>query len=266
GVTCAAAAALPGAGLIQAARVPPPPADPGLAFERAVTGLAAEGVAPGDVKMLFHGTTIATNALLTGGLARVVLATTGGFRDVLGYRDGTRPAVYDLEQPRPRELVPRRDRIEVAERLSGRGEVLTPLAEDEIDRVVPEIAERRPGGGGVAFLFRPRHPRHEDALAQALAKGLPDVPVTVSSAVAREFREYPRTATAALNAGLRPVVGSYLARLRSRAARLGVDAPLLIMQSSGGGPPPPPAGRGAPRRGARRAPAPRAGGAAARAP
>ena len=56
-----------------------------------------------------------------------MLATTAGFRDVLGYRNGTRPAVYDLEQPRPRELVLRRDRVEVAERLSGRGEVLTPL-------------------------------------------------------------------------------------------------------------------------------------------
>ena len=98
-------------GLIKVAKVPSTPADPGLAFERAVHELAAAGVVPGDIRMLFHGTTIATNALLTGGLARVVLATTAGFRDVLGYRNGCRPAVYDLEQPRPRELVPRRDRI-----------------------------------------------------------------------------------------------------------------------------------------------------------
>src|SRR4029077_14107125 len=96
--------------------------------------LATEGVAPGDVSLLFHGTTIATNALLAGALARVVLATTAGFRDVLGYRDGSLPAVYDLEQPRPRELVRRRDRIEVAERLSGRGEVLTPLTGGGVGR------------------------------------------------------------------------------------------------------------------------------------
>ena len=95
--------------------------------------------------------------------------------------------------------------------LSGRGEVLTPLAEEEIERVVTEIAERQPEAVAVSFLFSYLDSRHEDALAQALAKRLPDVPVTVSSAVAREFREYPRTATAALNAGLRPVVGSYLA-------------------------------------------------------
>ena len=182
-------------------------------IEGIMGGVSKAGIDLSKVALFSHGTTIATNALLTGGLARVVLATTEGFRDVLGYRDGTRPAVYDLEQPRPRELVPRRDRIEVAERLSGRGEVLIPLAEDEIDRVVAEIAERQPAAVAVSFLFSYLDSRHEDALAQALAKRLPDVPVTVSSAVAREFREYPRTATAALNAGLRPVVGAYLAQL-----------------------------------------------------
>jgi N-methylhydantoinase A len=234
GGTYTDAIAMSSDGLIKVAKVPSTPADPGFAFERAVAGLTAAGVAPGDVRMVFHGTTIATNALLTGGLARVVLATTGGFRDILGYRNGCRPAVYDLEQPRPCELVARRDRIEVAERLSGRGEVLTPLAEDEIDRVVAEIAGRRPDAVAVSFLFSYIDSRHEDALAGALAKWLPEVPVTVSSAVAREFREYPRTATAALNAGLRPVVGAYLAQLRSRATRLGIDGPLLIMQSNGG--------------------------------
>ena len=196
--------------------MPSTPADPGLAFERAVEGLAADGVAPESVGMLFHGTTIATNALLTGGLARVVLATTAGFRDVLGYRNGTRPAVYDLEQPRPRELVPRRDRIEVAERLSGRGEVLTPLTEEEIERVVTEIAQRQPAAVAVSFMFSYLDSRHEDALTEALAKRLPDVPVTASAAVAREFREYPRHLDRGLNAALRPVVGPTWRQLRSR--------------------------------------------------
>ena len=75
--------------------------------------------------------------------------------------------VYDLEQPRPRELVPRRDRIEVAERLSGRGEVLTPLTEEEIERVVAEVAERQPAAVAVSFLFSYLDSRHEDALAGA---------------------------------------------------------------------------------------------------
>ena len=82
----------------------------------------AEGITlAGGAAVLTHGTTVATNALLTGATARVVLVTTRGFRDVLGYRNGSRPAVYDLTQPRPVQLVRRRDRIEVAERLSEIG-------------------------------------------------------------------------------------------------------------------------------------------------
>ena len=86
-------------GEVRVAKVPSTPADPGLAFERALTALAEAGLRPAAVKMIFHGTTVATNALLTGQTARVVLATTEGFRDILGYRNGSRPVVYDLTQP-----------------------------------------------------------------------------------------------------------------------------------------------------------------------
>jgi N-methylhydantoinase A len=227
-------------GATKVAKVPSTPHDPGLAFERAVAALASGGVDAGHARMIFHGTTAATNALLTGGLARVVLATTKGFRDILGYRDGTRPAVYQLTQPRPRELALRRDRIEVDERLSGLGETVTALRESEIDRVVAEIAAREPEAVAVAFLFSYLDNKHERALGEAVARRLPGVPVSLSSSVAREFREYPRTATAVVNAGLRPVVGRYLLGLRSRVAppgpagETGTGPSLLIMQSNGG--------------------------------
>jgi N-methylhydantoinase A len=216
------------------AKVPSTPDDPGVAFGQALGALVGCGMPPQRVRMLFHGTTAATNAVLTGHMARVVLATTRGFRDVLGYRDGTRPAVYHLAQPRPRELVRRRDRLEVAERLSGLAEVVTPLAEDEINRVVDEIAAREPEAVAVAFLFSYLDDRHERALGEALARQLPGVPVSLSSGVAPEFREYPRTATAVVNAGLRPVVGGYLLGLRARVNQFGMEPSLLIMQSNGG--------------------------------
>ena len=234
GGTFTDAIAVSGTGLTRVAKVPSTPGDPGLAFERALVALAGQGVCHADVALLFHGTTVATNALLTGQLARVVLAATEGFRDVLGYRDGTRPAVYDLRQPRPRELVPRRDRIEVAERLSSLGEALVPLHPREISRVAAEVAARRPEAVAVAFLFSYLDDQHEQALARELAQRLPGIPVTASSAVAREFREYPRTATAVVNAGLRPVVGRYLLGMTGRTRALGSSAPLLIMQSNGG--------------------------------
>src|SRR5215468_3094355 len=106
-------------GDVRLAKVPSIPADPSLAFERALRALADAGVRPDSILMIFHGTTVATNALLTGGTARVVLVTTRGFRDVLGYRNGSRPAIYDLTQPRPRQLVRRRDRIEVVDGRTG---------------------------------------------------------------------------------------------------------------------------------------------------
>ena len=234
GGTFTDAVALRSDGLTRVAKVLSTPEDAGLAFERALGELAAQDVQPERVGMLFYGTTVATNALLTGRMARVVLATTEGFRDVLGYRDGSRPAVYDLAQPRPRELVPRRNRIEVAERLSSQGEALVPLRHAEIDRAVKEIAARDPEAVAVAFLFSYLDDKHERAMRQALVKSLPGIPVTISSAVAREYREYPRTATAVVNAGLRTMIGTHLLGMESRLQRLGMAAPLLIMQSNGG--------------------------------
>jgi N-methylhydantoinase A len=219
---------------VRVAKVPSTPADPGLAFEQALVALADQGVRPESILMIFHGTTAATNALLTGQTARVVLATTQGFRDILGYRNGSRPVVYDLTQPRPRQLARRRDRIEVAERLSGLGEVVTPLTPGEIERVAAAVEAARPEAVAVCLLFSYLDDTHERLLGEAIAKKLPEVPVTLSAEVAREFREYPRTSTAVINAALRPVVGNYLLRLRSRIGSLAVAPPLQIMQSNGG--------------------------------
>ena len=142
--------------------------------------------------------------------------------------------VYDLTQPRPRQLVRRRDRIEVTERLSGLGEVVTELTDAEIDRVARAVADREPAAVAVSLLFSYLDDRHEKRLGDAIAKRLPDTPVTLSSAAAREFREYPRTSTAVINAALRPVVGRYLLRLRSLIGALGIAPAVQIMQSSGG--------------------------------
>ena len=221
-------------GDVRVAKVPSIPADPSLAFERALRALTDAGVRPDSVLMIFHGTTVATNALLTGGTARVVLVTTRGFRDVLSYRNGSRPVVYDLTQPRPRQLVRRRDRIEVAERLSWTGEIVMPLTPGEIERVASAVADARPAAVAISLLFSYLDDTHERLLADAIASKLPGVPVTTSAAVAREFREYPRTSTAVINSALRPVVGSYLLKLRSRTASLGIAPPLQIMQSNGG--------------------------------
>jgi N-methylhydantoinase A len=156
--------------------------------------------------LIFHGTTVATNAMLNDRLARVVLLITEGFRDVLSYRNGTRPKVYDLEQPRPSQFVLRRDRLEGPERLSSQDDEVIGLFKEEIGREVQAVAERHPVAVAVAvavsFVFSYLDDDHERMVADAITARSPDLPVTRSSAIAREFREYPRTATAVVNAGL----------------------------------------------------------------
>jgi N-methylhydantoinase A len=197
-------------------------------------GHDADPILPGEILRVVHGTTVGTNALLTGALPRVVLCATDGFTDLLTIRTGQRPSLYDLCQPRPPELVAPADRIAVRERLAADGRPVIPLEAEEIRRVVERVARRRPASVAVAFLFAFRNPAHEAALADALRVALPGIPVTVSSAVAPEVREYPRTVTTVVAAGLRPVLEGYLARATAGLAELGVTAPLLVMESGGG--------------------------------
>ena len=234
GGTFTDAVAIGSRGGLLVAKVPSTPEDPSRGLVDALEELTALGVDAARVSLLSHGTTVATNAVLTGRLSRVVLLATEGFRDILAYRNGSRPDIYSLHPRRPDELVPRSDRLEVRERLGGRGEVVTSLTRDEVDRVVEEVRRRGPEAVAVALLFSYLDDRHERTLGRALRERLPGVPVTLSAETAREFREYPRTATAAMNAGLRPIVGRYLLDARAAVEAFGVSAPLLVMQSNGG--------------------------------
>ena len=243
GGTFTDAIAMHGDGRLRVAKVASTPDDPSLALVAALDELVEAGVDAPSVTLVFHGTTVATNALLTGRLGRVVLLTTQGFRDVMAFRDGTRPVLYDLRQPPPDDLVARDDRIEVRERLSSAGDAVEPLTDEEIGRVVSEVVVRRPEAVAVAFLFSYVNDEHERRVADAIRRALPDRPVTASSEIAREFREYPRTATTVVNAGLRPIVDRYMEGAAAGVRRLGVDAPFLVMQSNGGCVPAPRAAR-----------------------
>ena len=225
-----------GSGRRLTAKVPTVPANPAQGLLDALVSMGRSGLEFGEVSLLFHGTTIATNAVINDRLARVVLLTTKGFRDILTYRSGSRPDAYDLRQERPREFVPREDRIEVDERISGGG-VVTTLTAAEIDRAVYEVKSRMPEAAAISLLFSYLDDRHEEALADALRVSLPELPVSRSSEVAREFREYPRTVTTAVNAGLRPVVRDYLAGAEEGIRELGIPGNFLVMQSNGGGVP-----------------------------
>src|SRR6266511_779595 len=185
---------------------------------------------PVPIDVLVHGTTVATNALLERGGARVALVTTAGFEDLLWLRRQDRPALYDLARDHPAPLVERRDVVGVVERMGPAGPVV-PLTEPEVTRVVAAVRGLTPAPGAVAvsLLFAFRHPAQESRLADALHAALPAVPVVASHEILPLFREYERTSTTTAEAYLRPKVSTYVARAAAQIA-----APLQIMTSRGG--------------------------------
>ncbi len=176
-----------------------------------------------------HGTTIATNALLERQGARTALLTTAGFVDVIEIGRQNRPHLYELHQRRPAPLTPPDLRFEAIERLDIHGAVLTPLDEKALYRTAAAIAAAEPESLAICFLFSFRNPRHEQRAARILRQACPRLPISLSSDILPEHREYERTATTVINAYLRPLVSRYLERLSDT-----LGAPIRVMQSNGG--------------------------------
>jgi N-methylhydantoinase A len=219
-----------GPGEWRVAKVPTTPRAPAVGVLSGLHALVPRGSAAVD---LVHGTTHATNALLTGELGRVVLVTTRGFADVLAVGRQERDRLYELEPRPPRPPQPRRLVVEVAERLDAAGRVVEALTAAEVERVAAEVAERKPQAVAVALLHAWREPRHERRLGRALRRL--GVPVVLSSEVAPEVREYERFTTAWADAGLRPVVGPALQLLELTLREgWGAASKLSVMRSDGG--------------------------------
>ena len=197
-------------------KVPSTPAAP----QRAVLeGLARAGAGPRT--RVRHGSTVATNALLERKGARVVFLTTAGFEDVLEIARQDRPDLYALAPRRPEPLVPRGRRLGVRERLAPGGGVLVALPAAEARRAARRVQAARPEAVAVGLLHSFANPAHERRLARALA-GL-GVPVSLSSEIAPEIREYERFATVCANAFLAPRIAGYLGALAaSRRGRIEV--------------------------------------------
>ncbi|MGH8936920.1 MAG: hydantoinase/oxoprolinase family protein [Acidimicrobiia bacterium] len=208
----------------RATKVPTTPDDQA---EAVVRGLAA--MAGGAEALVGHGTTTATNAILEGSTGGIVLVTTDGFSGLLAIGRQDRPSLYDLGKVRPRPLVPHHQVVTVRERTGADGRVLVELTEGEVARVAEAVAGLRPRSVAISLLFSFADPTHEERLETAIRRRL-DVPVTRSSRLLPEFREYERASTCVLNAALAPVMDRYLAGL---GRRLG-GSTVWVMTSSGG--------------------------------
>ncbi len=203
-------------------------------YDRAVVQ-AVQGLANGDaVSEVVHGTTVATNAVLERRGSPTALVTTKGFRDVLELRRLRIPHMYDLFWRKPPPLVERRLRFEVDERVTAEGTVLRALDEDECRALAARLRETEIESVAICFLHSYLHPAHEERCGAILAEELPEVTISLSSAILREQREYERSATTVVNAYVRPLMSSYIDRIRTGLDAIGLTGPLSIMQSSGG--------------------------------
>ncbi len=210
-------------------------ADPVLGILEGTRRLLGEaGFAPRELGRVVHATTLFTNALIERKGAVTALITTAGFRDVLHIGRERRYELYDLQLRPPQPLVPPALSLEVPERVKADGTVLVPLdlaaLEAQADAAVAAGAQSL----AILFLHSDLHPAHEEAAAAHIAARHPGLPVTASSSIVREVREYDRGSTATANAYVAPLAERYLARLASELAALGVSAPLLLMLSNGG--------------------------------
>ncbi len=222
-------------GALSIVKVLTTPANPAEGFMEAVARAQAKaGVGPAALSMLVHATTIATNAIIEGHIARIGLLATEGFRDVLEIGYQIRPRLYDIFQAKPRSLVPRRWCHGVPERLDHEGRVLTPLDEAALRRSIAQLKAEGVEAVVVCFLHAYINPVHERRAAEILRAEWPEAFLSVSSEECPEFREFPRASTAAVNAAVMPVVSRYVDRIQSGLRERGIAAPFYVMQSNGG--------------------------------
>ena len=192
------------------------------------------GLTPDDIGMVVHGTTLATNAIIERKGAVTALVTTEGFRDVLALGNESRYDQYDLGITLPQPLVPRHLRLPVPERLDNLGQVLLALDEHAVDALAPVLRREGVESIAIGFLHSFANPTHERRARDILAAALPGIPISLSSDVSPEMREWERFSTTAANAYVQPLIGGYLGRLEAGLRAMGMQAPVFLMLSGGG--------------------------------
>ncbi len=181
-----------------------------------------------------HGATVAINTLIEQTGAKTVLVTTSGARDAYLIGRGNRPEAYNVFFKRPTPLVPRRNIVEVEERLSASGEALVPLTRTEIAALCERVAALQPEAIAVCLLHSYVNPTHEQAIGKALREAFPSVYISLSHEILRQYREYERTSTTVVNSYIGPRVSRYLNKIETQFKAKNFAGALLLMQSNGG--------------------------------
>ena len=209
------------------------PQDPKQAFFDTLDKL---GLPTADVDRIVHGTTLATNTVIQRRGARVGLVANDGHRDALDIRRGIRPFghIHDLQWAPPPPLVRRGLRVGVAGRIDCRGQVVSALDEIDLEAMVAFFAKQEVEAVAVSLLFSYANDQHEREVAEVLTRGLPHIPISLSSGILPQWREYERTNTTVADAYVKPIMGEYLNGLVDGLAKRGYRGALHIMKSNGG--------------------------------
>jgi N-methylhydantoinase A len=218
-------------GALQVEKVPSTPPDFELGIRAAFQEAKLDGA---EVGVLFHGSTVATNTVITKTGAKTGLLTTKGFRDLLELRRGNRGVLYDLMWDPPPPLVPRRNRLTVSERIDYAGNVVTELDREEARHRIRTLKKRGIESVAVCFLNAFANPEHEAAVNEILAEEFPEAYVSIASEVLPQPPEFERTSTVVANAYIGPSSSRYLSRVTSALREVGYENDVLIMHSGGG--------------------------------
>lgn len=205
-------------------------------FDRAVVeGVRALSVPSAEVRRLFHGTTVTTNAVITKRGAPCALVTTDGFRDILEIRRANREELYDILWDPPAPLIPRRNRLEVVERVDFQGEVVTPLDEASVRDVAGKLRARGIASVAVCLINAHMNPAHERQVRDILLDELPGSIVSLSTDILPEPPEFERTSTTVANAYTTPILADYMDTLGARLAEEGYADDVVLVMHNGGG-------------------------------
>ena len=211
------------------------PDDPSIAITEGLERLVEEaGTGIPKLDTVVHGTTLVANTMIERKGARVGLITTKGFRDSLEMGKEIRYDLYDLFFEKPKPLAPRYLRFEIDERVDARGRVLRPLDEAELQAAAKQLVDEGVEAIAVCFMHAYANDAHERRAKELLEAAYPNIPMTTSTEVAPEIREYERANTACANAYVLPLMQRYLGELSEKLSALGLKQPLYLMQSSGG--------------------------------
>ncbi|TNC10064.1 hydantoinase/oxoprolinase family protein [Methylobacterium terricola] len=191
------------------------------------------GISAGEIDLAIHGTTLATNALIARRGARVAFVTTQGFRDVIEMRTENRFAQYDLAIRLPAPLVPREDRFPIGGRIGARGDELQALDEAALEALAETLAAGGYGAVAIGFIHSYANPAHERRAREILGRRV-SVPISLSSEVSPQMREFERFTTVCANAYVRPLMADYLGRLEIRLREAGAACPVVMIHSGGG--------------------------------